>query len=217
MVKVIGAGFGRTGTTSLRRALELLGSGPVYDMKELYDRPGRLDAWQAARTGRAPAGAALAGYGAALGWPACTFLDTLVAEFPAAKVVLTTRDPATWYDSALHTLYRSRFDNTGERRRPTGGTGRVAAFAEQLIWQDTFSGRFEDRAHALSVLADHERRIRALVPAERLLEFRAEQGWGPLCDFLGVPGPPEPYPRDNTGGDFHERVGRRLARETGRS
>ncbi|WP_020380120.1 sulfotransferase family protein [Nocardiopsis potens] len=211
MVAVIGAGFGRTGTTSLKRALELVGFGPVYHMKELYDRPERLAAWLAARDGRAPAAAALAGYRAALGWPACAFLDGLLDAHPGAKVVLTTRDPDAWYDSAHRTLYRSRFDEAGEPRRLTGDTARVAEFAEDLIWRGAFGGRFTDRAHALSVLAAHERRVRESVPAGRLLVFRAEDGWGPLCAFLGVPVPDAPYPRDNTAAGFQDRVRRRLA------
>ena len=211
MVEVIGAGFGRTGTTSLRRALELVGFGPAYHMKELYDRPERLEAWLAARDGSGTAAAALAGYRAALGWPACAFLDELLAAFPAVKVVLTTRDPGAWYDSAHRTLYRSRFDEAGEPRRPAGEVGRVAEFAEDLIWRGAFGGRFTDREHALSVLAAHERRVRESVPAGRLLVFRAEEGWGPLCAFLGVPVPETPYPWDNTAAGFQDRVRRRLS------
>ena len=37
--------------------------------------------------------------------------------------------------------------------------------------------------------------VKATVPAERLLIFEAKQGWGPLCEFLGVPVPNTPYPR----------------------
>lgn len=130
--------------------------------------------------------------------------------FPEAKVVLTDRDPDAWYESADRTLYLSRYDEEGRRRRLDGDAGRVAAFAEELIWERTFGGRFEDRAHALGVLAEHRARVRAVVPNDRLLVFRAEQGWETLCAFLGVPVPHAPYPRGNTAADFHARVRRRI-------
>lgn len=212
MVAVIGAGFGRTGTLSLRAALGLLGFGPVYHMKELYDRPERLAAWHEAAEGRESAARAVAGYGAAVGWPACAFVGELVRAFPRAKVVLTDRDPDAWYESAYRTLYLSRYDEDGRRVRPDGDAGRVAAFAEELIWQRTFGDRFEDRAHALGVLAEHRARVRADVPDDRLLVFRAEEGWDPLCAFLGVPAPDTPYPKGNTAADFHARVRRRIGR-----
>ncbi|WP_017541692.1 sulfotransferase family protein [Nocardiopsis halophila] len=212
MVGVIGAGFGRTGTMSLHTALALLGFGPVFHMGELYDRPERLGAWRDAAAGRESVGRAVAGYASTLGWPGCAFVGDLVRAFPRARVVLTDRDPEAWYRSAYRTLYLSRFDEQGRRRRLEGDTAQVAAFAEELIWDGAFHGRFEERSHALSVFSEHRERVIAAVPGDRLLVFRAEEGWGPLCSFLGVPVPGTPYPRSNGAADFHARVRRRIGR-----
>ncbi|PRY02466.1 sulfotransferase family protein [Allonocardiopsis opalescens] len=205
-MQVIGVGFGRTGTVSLRLALEALGFAPCYHMKELYDRPERLALWRAAAEGRADWTQVLAGYRATLGWPGCAFWPGLVAAFPEAKVILTSRDPAEWYRSAYRTLYRSRFGPDGAPRTPEGRAGEVFAFNEEVIWQGAFGGRFEQPEHAVRVFTEHERRVRAGVPAERLLEFRAADGWAPLCAFLGVPVPDRPYPDTNSAESYRARV-----------
>jgi Sulfotransferase domain len=41
--------------------------------------------------------------------------------------------------------------------------------------------------------------VRSLVPADNLLEYQPQDGWEPLCKFLGKPIPNEPYPRVNEG------------------
>jgi len=202
-LKLIGVGFGRTGTVSLRSALETIGYGPCYHMKELYDRPERLPRWQQAVDGRRPWRDVLEGYRATLGWPGAAFWRELMDNHPKAKLILTTRDHQSWYESAHSTLYQSRFDADGNRRRPLGPAGDVADFNERVIWDGMFDGRFLDRDHAIRVIQAHESAIRAEVPRERLLVFRATDGWQPLCEFLGHEVPAYAYPSRNTTEQFN--------------
>lgn len=211
-LKLIGVGFGRTGTISLRSALEAIGYGPCYHMKELYDRPERLPRWQQAVDGRRPWRDVLEGYRATLGWPGAAFWRELMDSHPTAKLILTTRDHQSWYESAHSTLYQSRFDADGNRRRPPGPAGDVADFNERVIWDGMFDGRFLDRDHAIRVMQAHESAIRAEVPRERLLVFRATDGWQPLCEFLGHEVPAYAYPSRNTTEQFNS-AQRRQGRE----
>lgn len=213
-LEVIGVGFGRTGTISLRSALEAIGYGPCYHMKELYDRPERLSRWQQALDGRRPWRDVLEGYRATLGWPGAAFWRELMVSHPAAKLILTTRDHQSWYESAHSTLYLSRLDADGNRRRPPGLAGDVADFNERVIWEGMFGGRFLDRDHAIRVFQAHESVIRAEVPSERLLVFRATDGWQPLCEFLGREVPAYAYPNRNTMDQFKSSQ-RRQARHVG--
>ncbi len=201
-LELIGVGFGRTGTISLRSALETLGCQPCYHMKELYDRPERLTRWREAAEGRGSWRDVLEGYQATLGWPGAAFWRELMDSHPTAKLILTTRNHEAWYQSALATLYRSRFDDEGARRRPVGLAGEVADFNERVIWDGMFGGRFLDREHALGVIRAHEEAVRAEVPSDRLLVFRAADGWAPLCDFLDLEMPPSAYPSRNAAEEF---------------
>src|SRR5207302_832767 len=106
MLEVIGAGFGRTGTMSLKAALDQLGFGPCYHMVEVYANEGHVDAWTRAIDGKPlDAERIFAGYRAAVDWPACAFWKQLMAENPAARVVLTRRDPEAWFTSMTHTIF----------------------------------------------------------------------------------------------------------------
>lgn len=78
---------------------------------------------------------------------------------------------------------------------------------DKVIWEGTFGGRFEDREHAISVFERHNEEVKRRVPPERLLVYRVEEGWGPLCDFLGAEAPKDkPFPRLNDAGAFKSRV-----------
>ena len=106
-MKVIGAGFGRTGTLSVKAALEELGVGPCYHMVEVFDKPGHVALWQAAAEGKSIDWEELfADYNAVVDWPACTFYQQLMQAYPEAKVLLTVRDPQSWYESTKNTIYQ---------------------------------------------------------------------------------------------------------------
>lgn len=214
MLKVIGAGFGRTGTTSVKAALETLGFGPCFHMSELSVRPARVDGWLRRVTGEPVRWAALFdGYAATVDWPAAAFWRELSETYPDAKVLLTVRDPRRWYDSMAATLFRMRYADAASmppamRRlfesRP--GVEDQLRMVEKLIWQDTFGGRFADRDHAIRVFQEHIAEVRATIAPERLLEYDVADGWDPLCAFLGTHVPAEPFPHLNTSASIQHRL-----------
>lgn len=224
-LQVIGAGLGRTGTLSLRAALERLGLAPCEHMTNAFAHPERFSLWlEAARRKRAGElidwRPLFAGYRATLDWPGAWFWRELIAAHPKAKVILTIRDPARWYESSLATIFsmRSRADESaaaGIMLRLVGfvvpAMREVAQTANDVIWQGTFDGRFGDREHAIRVFHEHNREVEDTVPPERLLIFDVKEGWGPLCAFLGVPVPEdEPFPHLNDAESFRQRTQERL-------
>jgi Sulfotransferase domain len=204
---VIGVGFGRTGTLSLKAAVERLGFGPCMHMLPLLGDAERARLFHKALDGNADSlDAALAGHRSTVDWPGAFFWRELAARHPAAKVVLTVRDPAKWYDSAYRTIYAAAMAPLPSAQHgSTAATG--IAMAHAVVWDGTFGGRFADRDHAIGVFEEHNSAVRREVPADRLLEFHAGEGWGPLCDFLGRPVPDEPFPRLNDGESFRARLG----------
>ncbi len=216
-MRAIGAGFGRTGTTSLKAALEELGFGPSYTLGEVFRNPGHVRVWEAARLAGEEVDweAFLAGYGVAVDWPACSFYEELMQAFPEAAVILTVRDPAAWYESTRSTIYELRRLTEGplpvraafalaELFVP-GVTGAVR-LADRLVWEGTFEGRFGDRAYAMEVFERHNEAVRLRVSPERLLVFDVREGWAPLCDFLGVEAPDRPFPRLNEAREMRLRL-----------
>ena len=215
-MKVIGAGFGRTGTMSLKAALEKLGSGPCYHMTEVFAHPEHTSFWLSAWRGEPVDWEGVLGaYEAAVDWPACTFYEELMERHPEAKVLLSVRDPERWYDSTRNTIYElskitarspmfraifavSSLLSTG---RPSRGS-----LAYEIIWDGTFDGRFEDKAYAIKVFERHTEEVKRRVPPEQLLVYEVGQGWGPLCEFLGVEVPEEPFPRLNDAAEMQRRV-----------
>jgi Sulfotransferase domain len=185
LLKVIGAGYGRTGTQSLKLALETLGFAKCYHFTEML-RAWHVPVWLAVARGE-PADweAVFAGFQATTDWPAAAYYRELAAYYPEAKLVLTTRAPEDWYRSVRRTLYPLR------RALPLWlpGFRAVARLADAVIWLGTFGGRFTDPAYAIAVYERHVADVRAAVAKDRLLIFDVREGWEPLCEFLGVPVP----------------------------
>ena len=204
---VVGAGFGRTGTLSLKHALERLGFGACYHMLEVArNHPEHRALWSAARRGEPVDWDALfEGYRAAVDWPACDFWRELAAHYPQSKVLLSVRDPDRWYDSVRNTIHLSTSENLASDDPETRA---AAEWAQRQLWDANFGGRMDDRAHVIGVFERHSGKVRAAVPPERLLVYEAGSGWEPLCAFLGVPVPDEPFPHVNTTEEFRERWGR---------
>jgi Sulfotransferase domain len=197
-LKIIGAGFGRTGTLSLKHALEELGYSPCYHMSELFDKPGVDTQWDAIVSGE-PADwhTIFKGYQATVDWPACTFYKELMQLYPDAKVLLSARDPEKWYDSVANTIYRVSHLNPDHARTTHGH------MVHTLIWQGTFDNRFEDKEYAIAVFLRHIQEVKQYVPAEKLLVYEVKEGWEPLCAFLGVAVPTgKPFPHDNDRANF---------------
>ena len=214
-LKIIGAGFGRTGTLSMKAALEELGFGPCYHMTEVFSNPEHLAYWVAATEGKQVDWKDfLKNYQATVDWPACAFYEELMRVYPDAKVVLTVRNPESWYESVISTIYRVSRRATGSPFAAFIGRLlfrdrlRVGRMINTLIWQGTFDGKFEDKEYALAVFQRHNEEVKKNVPPDKLLIYDVKQGWEPLCAFLGVDIPRDkPFPHLNERGNF---VGNRL-------
>lgn len=207
-MKVIGAGFGRTGTASLKRALELLGFNPCYHMEEVFSHREHIPTWEAATRGEpVDWGPFFQGWEATVDWPGCTFYKEILAAYPEAKVLLSVRDPDRWYDSCINTIYAITHTFPLRLVGPLlPGIGGALDMPRQLVFERTFGGRFADKAHALSVWHAHIDDVKATIPAEKLLVFDVKQGWEPLCRFLEVPVPDQPFPHVNDTAEFQGRI-----------
>lgn len=191
-LQVIGAGLGRTGTLSLKFALEQLGFGPCYHMLEVLMHPARemrVAQWNALTAGGAHDWETiLDGYAAAVDWPTCNYYQELMALYPEAKVILSRRsDAATWFDSTQATIFRDSMASPPFTRR---------------VIADIIGPDRHDREAVTAAYERHNAEVIATVPAERLLVYTAGDGWGPLCAFLAVPEPDAPYPRTNSTSEF---------------
>jgi hypothetical protein len=190
-MKVIGAGVGRTGTFSLKFALEHLGFGPCYHMAEVLAGARRnIPLWLEVVNGRPDWDRIFDGYGATTDYPACSYWRELTQHYPEAKVVLTVRDPDSWFDSVSETIFSDQM------------TGSLAGSPAEAMMQGTIFNAFGDRKKDRAFMTDWFRRRNQQVidalPAARLLVYSPREGWGPLCGFLGVPVPPAPFPRINS-------------------
>lgn len=201
---VIGAGFGRTGTLSFKIALEMLGFASCYHMVEVLQHEGHAQLWHQAADALVPDWRMLQGYRAAVDWPVCYFWRELAASFPQAKIVLTLRDPQRWYQSMYETIYQWMRRPLSEQMPPLVRAQHI--MATDLVLQRTFGGRFEDRAHAIAVYERHNEMVQRSLPAERLLVYEVNQGWAPLCNFLGLPLPEAPFPQVNSTDEFKNRL-----------
>jgi hypothetical protein len=202
-LKVIGAGFGRTGTHALKLALEMVGFGPCYHMTELMAHPEYVPLWQAAADGEdVDWDTIFSGYQATVDWPAAYFWRELSAHYPEAKVLLSVRDPESWYKSFYSTIYTALTtplpDNQPYPPRQIMG--------RKLMLEKTFGGRFEDRDYAIDVYEEHNKEVQRSIPAQRLLVYEVTAGWEPLCEFLGCAIPQEPFPNTNSTEEFQTRV-----------
>lgn len=207
-LQVIGAGFGRTGTLSLKAALEQLGFGPCYHMYELLGQLEHAPSWLAANAGNAEAlRTPLADYQATVDWPGCMFWRELLDVYPDAKVVLSVRPPDRWYDS-----FRETVGAVISQERPADLPDAFAPMfdvSDQIVRDRSFGADFDvtDASRVIAAYEAHTGAVRAGVPAERLLEFDVAHGWEPLCAFLGVPVPDAPFPNVNDREQFRALFG----------
>jgi hypothetical protein len=201
---------------SLKVALEELGYAPCYHMVEVFARPEHAPLWQAAWRGEPVDWEGfLGGYEAAVDWPACSFYGELMERYPDAKVILTVRDPERWYESTRSTIYElSVVATRSPLFRLVFGAMRLLRFgrvgggnmADEVIWDGTFDGRFEDRRYAIEVFERHNAEVRRRVPRDRLLVYEVKEGWSPLCEFLGVEEPDVPFPHVNDTAEMRRRI-----------
>lgn len=201
-LKVVGAGIGRTGTMSLKLALERLGVGPCHHMIEvLGNMSSQLPLWQAAVAGRPDWNAIYAGYESAVDWPTARFYRELHAAYPEAKFVLGYRSPKSWADSFSHTIYKALSDI---EKAPEEQREWLRMVTEVLV-QNGIPPGLDDTELEVAFEA-HADAVKAAIPAEQLLVYKATDGWEPLCRFLEMPVPDEPYPRTNDRTEFWEHM-----------
>jgi hypothetical protein len=199
---VIGAGVGRTGTYSLKLAMNQLGLGPCHHMEEvLQHMPAQVPLWSAAASGQADWSRIYSGYKSAVDWPTACFFRELAGEFPQSQFVLTVREPRRWAESfsaTIYTLLQGKEQAPPEMRE-------WLEMAAEVIAKTGF--RF-GLSHEELVLAfnAHNNAVREAIPANRLLVFEVKDGWQPLCDFLETPVPASDFPRTNHREEFWDRV-----------
>jgi hypothetical protein len=213
-LEVIGAGFGRTGTTSLYMALNQLGF-PCYHMFELAKKANRphLDFWR--KVANTPAATqhdwetVFANYTAAVDNPACCVWQELMEANPNAKVILSLhpRGPEAWYESTVATIYFTESMWQFKVLKIATPMGRkLGDMLTKLVWQRSHQGTMTDRAKAIAYYKQHTERVKSVVPSDRLLIFSADQGWEPLCGFLGVPLPAGEFPEANDRAFFKKNI-----------
>ena len=205
-LKVIGAGFGRTGTLSLKAALEQLGFGPCYHMMEVFRNPGHSEAWhRIAKDESDDWRGLLANFQSVVDWPTTYFYKAFVAAYPDAKVILSVRrDGESWYKSASDTI----FHGLNMARAGDPARGAQMEMARYVVFDRTFDNDIS-KDHAIAVYNRHNDEVRRTIAKDKLLVYRSEEGWEPLCRFLGVAVPAAPYPKTNTTEEFRSRIAQR--------
>ena len=201
-LEVIGAGFGRTGTNSLKIGLEHLGFGPCHHMFEVRDNPERLPDWQSlARGERVDWDKVFLGYRSQVDWPGARYWRELAAQYPKAKVILTVRDPDEWFDSVQATVVPFL---SARGKHPSEHVNAIAEMGYELVTRQVFDERMTDRAHATRVFREHIAEVQSEIARDRLLTFDLRDGWEPLCAFLEVDKPEIPFPKTNSSKQFGE-------------
>jgi hypothetical protein len=198
-LQVVGAGVGRTGTNSLKVALERLLGGRCHHMFEIISDPSQCPAWMAAIDG-APTDwdEVFANYIAQVDWPGASFWPELTAAYPDAVVILSVRSPESWYESASNTIFRV-FDLVPPEARPWFDKVRELLAAR-------FCVDLENATAMMDAFVRHNQAVRDAIPASRLLEWTPTDGWDPICERLGVAVPDEPFPVTNQSEDFAARL-----------
>jgi Sulfotransferase domain len=201
-LEVIGPGFGRTGSASLKRALDILGFGPCHHMEEVFAHPEQVPYWQAVAARRTVDwDEVFAGYRSQVDWPGAHVWRELAEHYPKAKVVLSVRPEEAWWRSFSATIGKL----VAERAQfplPPHVAAMLEAAGVEMIGNQTFGGRITDKAGALAAYHRRTREVSAAVPPAQLLVFDVAERWEPLCRFLGVPVPEEPFPHVNSTEEF---------------
>jgi Sulfotransferase domain len=195
-IEVVGTGFGRTGTDSMREALTILGFGPCHHMSEIMKNDEQKRLWRALAQGGVPDWDRLfEGYRSCVDWPSAFYWRDLLTTYPKARVILTWRSPESWWASFEKTILQGIRESADRE-----------SLGIALIERQVFGGRPDDQAHAIALYEANVKSVLDTVPPERLLVHKLGDGWEPLCAHLGVPVPDEPYPSRNTTASFRENI-----------
>ncbi|MDQ1397811.1 MAG: hypothetical protein QOG64_3070, partial [Acidimicrobiaceae bacterium] len=198
-LRVVGAGVGRTGTHSLKIALEELLGAPCHHMLEIIGDPTQTAGWTAAVNGEPDWPLIFERYAAVVDWPGAAFWRELHDEYPEALVLLSVRDPQEWYRSASNTIFQS-FDHMPPEMAPWMDSVRC-------LLRERFCDDMGNPAAMIDAFERHNAAVKATVPADRLLVWQPGDGWEPICERLGLPVPTEPFPITNTTDEFRAMLG----------
>ncbi len=211
-IKIIGAGLGRTGTLSLKLALEKLDLGPCYHMVELFQQPTSVELWKSARlTEKTKWDELFNDYNSVVDFPGCLYWLELYKRYHGSKVILTVRDFDSWYSSVVSTIYsekpslltKLKFMMLYPFSNHTKNLLRAFQYVDKLIWTDLFEKRFNDKNFARSIFESHIQNVQSSIPEKDLLIYNIQSGWKPLCDFLDIEIPQrELFPHINTRNEF---------------
>jgi hypothetical protein len=214
-VKLIGAGLPRTATLTQRAALEILGLAPCYHMQNVFADMSEVGRWRDVLDGRRSAADILAGYPAMVDWPGSYYYAELMRAYPDAKVLLSARDGIAWAESMQKTIWGLFYDDTlirhvSDARMKVDPVWAVYIEMMKEMWRRTelLDGEATTLEYMATAMERFNDRVRATVPAERLLEWSPKHGWKPLCDFLELPIPDEPVPHINDTAQFVEQITR---------
>ena len=195
-LKIIGAGFGRTGTESMKLALEILGYAPCHHMIEVLRNPEQEQYWRKAAINKTyDWDHAFENYQAAVDWPSAFYWRELSEYYPEAKILLTVRPADEWYESYSKTILEATKDSKDPE-----------VLGRSLIADQVFQGKPDDRDFAIGVYEENIREVQATISEDRLLTYHVGSGWQPLCEFLGKDIPNQDYPRTNSTQEFVERL-----------
>jgi len=199
-ISLIGAGYGRTGTLSLKSALETLGYNKCHHMIEVIRNPGESEKWLQAIDAKTVNWASLLkGYEATVDWPACHFYQELADYYPKAKVLLSIRDPLDWFESMSATTL-----GVIRKRMQASNAGQPKNLGTELVVNAAFGGEIDDAEHAIRMFNQHTKEVVDTIDSDRLLIYNVREGWEPLCQFLDKPVPDTPFPRVNSRDEFEE-------------
>lgn len=214
-LKIIGTGMGRTGTHSLKLALEELGFGKCYHMAELFQNPHGLVHFKKAEKGEDPDWDTLfQGYQSAVDYPVTRYYKQLIQKYPEAKIIHTIRDAESWYQSASQTIIWASKPSIGRILKLTVKLPFSPVLRKQMpilkfngkLIDLEFGKDYKNKNEVIRRYNLHNETVMTTIPKEKMLVFNAKHGWEPLCNFLGVPVPDSPFPESNKRDEFIHRI-----------
>ncbi len=210
---VIGAGLPRTGTLTQKEGLEMLGLGPCYHWVNLIADLDAVEQWHRYLDGEDILEEIFAGHESTTDWPGGFVYRELAERHPEAKVLLSVRDPDTWDKSYRETIWNfTRGDSlighlSMARREVEPRWARYLELVDRMLWSEASPfGAGDDPESMKRQMEQYNGEVREAIPAERLLVWKVQEGWEPLCEFLEVPVPQEPLPHANDTDTFRGRV-----------
>ena len=201
-LKIIGASFGRTASLSLKKALEILGYKNCYHMSEVVTKPEHSELWLRAWKREFIWDDIFDGYQAAVDWPVAAFWPQLMEAYPEAKIILSTREPEAWYESAKNTIFKSMDEGINSKNQEIR---KRILMAKEIIVDGTFNGKLNDKKHCIKIYNENIARCKKEVDSDRLITFNPKDGWDSLCKQLACPIPNVDYPFINTTKEFEAR------------